>query len=134
MDHDIDDFLYDLDQDVGERSELERYMGEAPIRWMDGPFDILSWWRAKQGIYPILSRLARDVLFVQVSTVASESAFSTGGRVLDPFRTRLDPEVVEALICTKDWIAAGKRGNNNLLSHFLQTLCVFILPLIYMLL
>ncbi|GJT23335.1 zinc finger BED domain-containing protein RICESLEEPER 2 [Tanacetum coccineum] len=29
-------------------------------------------------------RMARDILAFQISTVASESAFSTGGRVLDP--------------------------------------------------
>ncbi|CAL1407401.1 unnamed protein product [Linum trigynum] len=34
---------------------------------------------------------------------AFESAFSTGGRVLDSFRTSLSPEVVEALICCEDW-------------------------------
>lgn len=59
--------------------------------------------------YPILSQIARDLLAIQVSTVASESAFSAGGRVIDPFRSRLDPEMVEALVCTKDWVAATKR-------------------------
>jgi hypothetical protein len=45
-----------------------------------------------------------------VSTVASESAFSAGGRVVDPYRNRLGSEIVEALICTKDWIAASRKG------------------------
>ena len=48
--------------------------------------------------YPVLSRIAHDLLVVQVSTVASESAFSAGGCVVDPFRSRLEPETVEALI------------------------------------
>jgi hypothetical protein len=51
-----------------------------------------------------------NLLAVQVSTVASESAFSAGGHVVDPFRSRLDPEMVEALICMKDWVAAERRG------------------------
>jgi len=42
--------------------------------------------------------------------VTSESAFSAGGRVVDPFRSRLDPKMVEALICMKDWVAAERRG------------------------
>jgi hypothetical protein len=50
------------------------------------------------------------VMAIQVSTVASESVFSAGGRVIDPYRSRLDPEMVEALICTKDWIAATNKG------------------------
>ena len=60
--------------------------------------------------YPVLSRIAHDLLVVQVSTIASESAFSAGGRVVDPFRSRLEPKIVEALICFKDWIAAERRG------------------------
>jgi hypothetical protein len=56
--------------------------------------------------------MACDVMAIQVSTVASKSAFSAGGWVIDPYRSRLDPEMVEALICTKDWIAATNEGNN----------------------
>ncbi|XP_074302385.1 zinc finger BED domain-containing protein DAYSLEEPER-like [Silene latifolia] len=54
--------------------------------------------------YPKLSLMARDVLVIPVSTVASESAFSTGGRILDSFRTSLAPSTVEALICARDWL------------------------------
>ncbi|XP_049388772.1 elongation factor 1-delta-like [Solanum stenotomum] len=48
--------------------------------------------------------MARDVLSIHVSTVASESAFSTGGRILDSYRISLSPKTVEALICTQQWI------------------------------
>ena len=54
--------------------------------------------------YPILGEIARSLLAIPVSTVASESAFSTGGRVLDSFRSSLAPATVEALICTQNWI------------------------------
>ncbi|XP_031094411.1 zinc finger BED domain-containing protein RICESLEEPER 1-like [Ipomoea triloba] len=35
---------------------------------------------------------------------ASESAFSTSGRVLDAFRSSLTPRIVEALVCAQDWM------------------------------
>jgi hypothetical protein len=69
----------------------------------DSDFNNLSWWKVKQAEFPILARLARDVLSIQVSTVASESAFSAGGRVIDPLRNRLEPDTVQSFICLKDW-------------------------------
>ncbi|GJY58572.1 ribonuclease H-like domain-containing protein [Tanacetum coccineum] len=44
--------------------------------------------------------------------VASESAFSTGRRVLDPYRTSLSSQLVEALLCTQDWIRRERREIN----------------------
>jgi len=55
------------------------------------------------------------MMAIQVSTVASESAFSGAGRIIDPYRNRLDPEIVQALICTKDWVHAAKKGINWLI-------------------
>ncbi|KAL4573738.1 hypothetical protein LXL04_020555 [Taraxacum kok-saghyz] len=46
----------------------------------------------------------RHVLAMSISTVASESAFSVGGRVIDRYRSSLNPETAEALICAQDWI------------------------------
>ncbi|CAN1340615.1 Putative AC9 transposase [Linum perenne] len=48
--------------------------------------------------------MARDVLAILISSVASESAFSTGGRVLSNFRSSLTPAIVEDLICAEDWL------------------------------
>ncbi|CAI9290327.1 unnamed protein product [Lactuca saligna] len=54
--------------------------------------------------FPILSLMARDMFIIPVSTVVSESVFSTSGRVLDPLRSSLTPKIVESLICTQYWI------------------------------
>nr|GEV20244.1 zinc finger BED domain-containing protein RICESLEEPER 2-like [Tanacetum cinerariifolium] len=52
-------------------------------------------WKAKETMFPVLSRMAMDVLSVQATSVASESAFSTSGRVLSIRRTRLTPTSIE---------------------------------------
>jgi hypothetical protein len=57
---------------------------------------------------PILAHLARDLLAVPISTVASESTFSAGRITLDDFRRTLTPTMVERLIFANDWI----RGSN----------------------
>lgn len=48
-------------------------------------FDILGWWKANLTRYPILASIAREVLAIPASTVASESAFSTDGRVVSDY-------------------------------------------------
>ena len=63
-------------------------------------FDILDWWRVNSSRYRVLSQVARDVLEILVFIVASVSAINTGGHVLDPFRSSLSLNTVEALICT----------------------------------
>ena len=66
------------------KSELELYLDEPRIdRKID--LDILSFWKGNGFRYPIISSMARDILSIHISTVASESTFSVGGRVLDQF-------------------------------------------------
>ncbi|KAH9705023.1 BED-type domain-containing protein [Citrus sinensis] len=84
------------------KTKFELYLEESTLP-STSQFDILSWWKNNQGKYPILPKIARDFLAIPVSTVASESIFSTGGRHLSPHRSRLQPSTVEALVCTQNW-------------------------------
>ncbi|KAK9286449.1 hypothetical protein L1049_014846 [Liquidambar formosana] len=90
----------------GSKSEVDKYLAESKEEEVE-KFDILAWWKRNSFRYPTLSKLARDLLALLVSTVASESAFSTGGRIIDPFRSNLSPNMVEALIYTQNSIRAS---------------------------
>ncbi|KAK2653230.1 hypothetical protein Ddye_013086 [Dipteronia dyeriana] len=73
--------------------------------------DVLSWWKLNGIKYPIMSEIARDILAIPISTVASESSFSTSGRIVSTQRNRLLPSTLEAIMCTQNWLSAGKKGN-----------------------
>ena len=47
--------------------------------------------------------MARDILAIPITTVASEATFSVGSRVIDTYCTSLAPETVQALLCGGDW-------------------------------
>uniref|UniRef100_A0A3Q7GKG6 HAT C-terminal dimerisation domain-containing protein n=1 Tax=Solanum lycopersicum TaxID=4081 RepID=A0A3Q7GKG6_SOLLC len=88
---------------VSVKSELDKYLLEAQEPESED-FDILSWWKVNSPRFPVLSQLARDVLAIPMSSVASECAFSTGDRILDPFRSSLTPKCVQCLICVQHWL------------------------------
>uniref|UniRef100_A0A9I9E5P5 HAT C-terminal dimerisation domain-containing protein n=1 Tax=Cucumis melo TaxID=3656 RepID=A0A9I9E5P5_CUCME len=84
-------------------SEIDIYLLEANVR-TEGDFDILLWWKMNSDRFEVLGHMARDILAIPVSTVVSESAFSTGRRVVDSSRCSLTSKTVEALICTQNWL------------------------------
>ena len=60
------------------KSEIDRYLGHA-VQDESPNFDILGWCKSKASTYRVLSQMTRDILAIPISTVASESAFSTRG-------------------------------------------------------
>ncbi|XP_057759539.1 zinc finger BED domain-containing protein RICESLEEPER 3-like [Arachis stenosperma] len=65
--------------------------------------DVLEWWKLYESCYLKLSIMARELLSIPITMVASESAFSTGAHVINKYRSRTLPENVEAVICTRNW-------------------------------
>uniref|UniRef100_A0A803L935 BED-type domain-containing protein n=1 Tax=Chenopodium quinoa TaxID=63459 RepID=A0A803L935_CHEQI len=107
--HDMAEFEFERDigsqSNLEKKSDLDKYLNdEREPNTIGKSFDALDWWKNRGERYPIVALMAKDVLAIPVSTVASESAFSTGGRVLDPFRSSLSSNMVEALICAQDWL------------------------------
>jgi hypothetical protein len=110
----LKDLLAGLQNAEPVRTDLEQYLLDAhdPVSLFDG-FDILAWWKVNGPKYSILARLVKDVLAVPISTVASESTFSTSGRVLSSVRNSLNNESIEALICAQDWLRALIKGMSS---------------------
>ena len=91
------------------KSQLQVYLLEPRAKRISS-FNILEFWKSQQYRYPELAKLTMDILCVPISTVASESAFSLGGRILNEYRSSMAPEIVEALVCSRDWLF-GESGN-----------------------
>ena len=95
------------------KSQLEVYL-EMPLLDVSlyRNLNVLEWWKDQSKRFPILALMACDLLSVPITTVASESAFSIGGRVLSKYRSRLLPKKLQALLCTRSWLhgfdASGK--------------------------
>ncbi|KAG6481498.1 hypothetical protein ZIOFF_058102 [Zingiber officinale] len=87
-------------------NEVDKYLADEIEKRSNQSFNLLEWWKGSETRYPILSMIAKDVFSIPCSTVASESAFSLGKRIVDPFKSSLSPKMVEALVCTSDWLRA----------------------------
>ncbi|CAN1320635.1 Zinc finger BED domain-containing protein DAYSLEEPER [Linum perenne] len=98
------------DQEVHNvRAQLDTYLRDGLIP-RTKKFDILAWWKSHGVKYPTLRLIARDILGIHVTTVVSESAFSTCGRLLSPHRSRLEANTIEALMCSQNWLSNQIKG------------------------
>ncbi|PLW48996.1 hypothetical protein PCASD_05061 [Puccinia coronata f. sp. avenae] len=89
-------------------TKLEFYFQEPTVPIDTPNFSILDWWKINQSWFPTLAMLAKTVLMAPMTSIASESAFSTGGRVLSDYRTRMKPNTLEALVWGQDWICSAE--------------------------
>ena len=79
------EIFLEAEQHVGCSNEVDKYLAENCDGKRDVNLEVLGWWKDNSSRYPMLSKVPKDVLAIPVSTVASKSAFSTEGRIVDPF-------------------------------------------------
>ncbi|KAL0373252.1 UNVERIFIED_CONTAM: Zinc finger BED domain-containing protein RICESLEEPER 2 [Sesamum calycinum] len=105
-----------------QKSELESYLEEAKFLRAE-TFNILNWWKTNSPRLLVLTKIARDILAIPATTVASKATFSIGGRIIDESSMCLLPDAVEeALVVADDWIGSNpKRIFHNMESSGTQT-------------
>jgi hAT family C-terminal dimerisation region len=89
--------LRDLEED--DDSQMQTNMNELVSYCLGSmepdSIDILDYWKRNETAYPTLAMMARDIFTVPMSTVPSESYFSSANMILTVKRSRLDAKTFE---------------------------------------
>ena len=94
------------------QGEIEQYLSDALLPYVE-KFNVLDWWKVAGTRYPTLRKVARDIFSIPVTTVASESTFSTSGRIINEHRSRLTSHMLEVLMCSQDWLKNKFKGKQT---------------------
>ena len=86
-------------------TELDKYLEQQ----IDEEAESLLWWQVHSNELLILSKMARDYMMIQATSIALEQAFSIAKNVITKNHNHLLPEIARACLCVKSWI------NNNLI-------------------
>lgn len=75
--------------------EIRQYCEEINLRRRDDP---LTWWKSREAVYPVLSKLAKKYLSIVGTSVPSERVFSKAGQLVSERRSRLKPKNVKSIV------------------------------------
>lgn len=77
------------------KTYLDVYLDEPRLaRSSYKEMDVLGYWKDNESRFGDLALMACDILSIPITTVASESTFSIGSRVITPYRSRFLPKNV----------------------------------------
>jgi hypothetical protein len=63
-----------------------------------------KWWLINRESYPILSRMAFDLLAIPATSVLSEEVFSKAGDLITKRRNRLNKKTIRILMLLESWL------------------------------
>lgn len=83
-----------------------------------GLLTALQWWKKHASTFPRLAHMARHFLGIPATSVASECAFSTAGRLITDYRNSLSGPHVRILMLCRSWLRAERKFNWTLCHDF----------------
>ncbi|TYG77872.1 hypothetical protein ES288_D02G010700v1 [Gossypium darwinii] len=93
---------------ASQKSELDCYLEE---KLLPSDADILGWWRVNSQRFPTLAKMARDFLAIPVSV--SSPCSNISAMTINPAYSSLDPESMEALVCSQNWLESTKESKSD---------------------
>ena len=96
------------------RDDFKEYLNQSleNLEIKDGNEDLLGWWTRRSDAFPTLSKMVRDVLAIQASSVASEAAFNAERFQIGDHIHSLAEDSLETTVLFRDWCNAERRNNN----------------------
>lgn len=92
--------------------EIQKYL-QFPLS--SSKIDLLDFWRCQEAEFPGLTKMARDILPIQSSSVSVERDFSSASDILTTNTCALKAETIRARMCLKMWYKSrfDKTGKLN---------------------
>ncbi|KAF2613081.1 hypothetical protein F2Q70_00010085 [Brassica cretica] len=90
-----------------QESELDSYLKEPVMEW-NKDFKALEWWKEESQKYPILSRVAPDILSIPISRATSYDAYVSEIREPPGYVLSMDAKAANAMDHRITWIKRGK--------------------------
>jgi hypothetical protein len=107
------------------QGEMDHYLSDDLVPYTE-KFNVLDWWKVAGTRYPTPRKVARDIFAILVTIVASESAFSTSGRIVNEHRSCLTSHMLEVLMCYQDWLRNKYKGKKMMQYLSIDLLCLFL--------
>ncbi|KAK4483326.1 hypothetical protein RD792_010512 [Penstemon davidsonii] len=84
------------------KSDLKRYL-EEPVEAWSQELNLLEWWRDASPKYPVLSKMARDILSIPLSVVSWSDSYETEEHKLDSYLSSSGETLLNAFMCVRSW-------------------------------
>jgi hypothetical protein len=75
------------------------------VSWPTNSFN--TWWDNQKEFFPSLHLFAFDTFAIPAMSAECERVFSSTKKLLTPERSRLQPDIIEASECLKNWWDRG---------------------------